>query len=392
MRQARSTEGRGSAGADSGRPRVGPVGHVGIVRRQRAEVTEGVRLRHVRVRLDDGHEVGVSIGGAGVPLVFLHGIALNRHAYRELLSRLAAMGFLVVAPDAPGHGDTAGFGARPDTFPARVAMTRRLLDTLGVREAVLVGHSMGGRTAAELAALDPERAVAAVLVSAALGDPFDRLWESGLSPRSLAAGLASATADTVVEQLALRRPGARWSLELAGRVTRSTVTDPLWFLRALRAVVATSHDVPPLAALRRAGVPVVVVHGRRDLVVPFASARDVCAQVDGTLVSLPTGYHSWLVRCPGTFVDLIEDLLEAELGTAVQRARQRAGLGRRAGPEAVSRAFCAPGALLLELVPPLAPVRVRLPGLPAGRRVFVREVVSGARRGEGTALSRRQPA
>ena len=56
--------------------------------------------------LDDGHKVGVTVGGKGVPLVFLHGIALSGRAYVRLLSRLAGMGFLVVALDAAGHGVT----------------------------------------------------------------------------------------------------------------------------------------------------------------------------------------------------------------------------------------------------------------------------------------------
>ena len=43
----------------------------------------------------------------GVPLVFLHGIALSGRAYVRLLSRLAGMGFLVVAVDAAGHGFTS---------------------------------------------------------------------------------------------------------------------------------------------------------------------------------------------------------------------------------------------------------------------------------------------
>lgn len=61
-----------------------------------------VRLSHHVIRLDDGHQVGVSVGGRGVPLVFLHGLGLSRRAYLRLLSRVAALGFLVVAVDTQG--------------------------------------------------------------------------------------------------------------------------------------------------------------------------------------------------------------------------------------------------------------------------------------------------
>ena len=45
-----------------------------------------IRLTHHLLALRDGHEVGVSVGGAGVPLVFMHGLALSRRAYVRMLS------------------------------------------------------------------------------------------------------------------------------------------------------------------------------------------------------------------------------------------------------------------------------------------------------------------
>jgi pimeloyl-ACP methyl ester carboxylesterase len=65
-----------------------------------------IRLTHHLLTLEDGHEVGVSVGGRGVPLVFMHGLALSRRAYLRMLSRIAGLGFLIIAIDAAGHGDT----------------------------------------------------------------------------------------------------------------------------------------------------------------------------------------------------------------------------------------------------------------------------------------------
>ena len=107
--------------------------------------------------LDDGHKVGVTVGGKGVPLVFLHGIALSGRAYVRLLSRLAGMGFLVVALDAAGHGVTPNLPRNAADLSHRVALTLRALDALGVRKAVFMGHCMGGRMTIQLAAVAPER-------------------------------------------------------------------------------------------------------------------------------------------------------------------------------------------------------------------------------------------
>jgi hypothetical protein len=56
-----------------------------------------IRLSHHAVELDDGRRIGLSVGGRGVPLLFMHGLLLSRKAYLRMLSRIAGMGFLVVA-------------------------------------------------------------------------------------------------------------------------------------------------------------------------------------------------------------------------------------------------------------------------------------------------------
>ena len=106
--------------------------------------TSRVRLTHRVLTLDGDQLVGVSVGGAGVPLVFLHGFGLNRRAYLRLLSRLGGLGFLVIAPDAAGHGETPTLPRGAAALEDRVRLTLRTLDVLGVRKAVFVGHPWAG--------------------------------------------------------------------------------------------------------------------------------------------------------------------------------------------------------------------------------------------------------
>src|ERR1700740_3787668 len=114
-----------------------------------------IRLTPPLLELKDGHEVGVSVGGAGVPLVFMHGLALSRRAYVRMLSRVAGLGFLVIAIDAAGHGDTRNLPRNAADLADRVDLTVRTLDALGVRQAVFARHSMGGRMAIPPAAGAP---------------------------------------------------------------------------------------------------------------------------------------------------------------------------------------------------------------------------------------------
>src|ERR1700739_4859923 len=137
------------------------------------ETDRRIRLTHHLLVLDDRHEVGVLVGGQGAPLVFMHALPLTRRPYLRMLSRAAGLGFLVIAIDAAGHGDTHNLPRKAGELADRVALTLRTLDALGIQKAVVAGHSMGGRMAIQLAAVAPHRVLAAVLFDAAAGASID---------------------------------------------------------------------------------------------------------------------------------------------------------------------------------------------------------------------------
>jgi pimeloyl-ACP methyl ester carboxylesterase len=98
-------------------------------------------------------------------VVFVHG-ALHDHSCWNLLARWAAHhGHGVLAVDLPGHGFSAG-----PPLPDVEAIARwllALLDAAGVREAALVGHSMGSLIALEAAGQAPERVTRLVMMGTA---------------------------------------------------------------------------------------------------------------------------------------------------------------------------------------------------------------------------------
>jgi pimeloyl-ACP methyl ester carboxylesterase len=98
-------------------------------------------------------------------VVFIHG-ALHDHSVWTLLARWCAHhGFGVLAVDQPGHGRSAG-APLPDV-ESLADWTLALLDAAGVRQAALVGHSMGSLIALEAAARAPDRATRLVMVGTA---------------------------------------------------------------------------------------------------------------------------------------------------------------------------------------------------------------------------------
>ncbi len=110
------------------------------------------------------HEVEVHEFGRGEPLLFLHGAGglLGVESFLEQLGRE----FKVVAPHLPGYGESTGGELIEDVFDA-VLFYHELMDELGIPAAHVVGHSMGGMLAAELAAFDIHRVKRLVLVSPA---------------------------------------------------------------------------------------------------------------------------------------------------------------------------------------------------------------------------------
>ena len=67
--------------------------------------TKPPRLRRRTITLDDGHRVGVSVCGDGVPLVMVHGIVAEGMLYARTLRRLAGLGFRVFAVDSVPAAD-----------------------------------------------------------------------------------------------------------------------------------------------------------------------------------------------------------------------------------------------------------------------------------------------
>src|SRR5688572_33031704 len=93
------------------------------------------RLRSHQLRLSDGHRIGVTVGGRGIPLVVAHGYSFAGGLYVQSLSRLASMGFRVLAVDLAGHGSTTGLGVQGWGITAYRRFLVKVLDELEIGRA-----------------------------------------------------------------------------------------------------------------------------------------------------------------------------------------------------------------------------------------------------------------
>jgi pimeloyl-ACP methyl ester carboxylesterase len=317
------------------------------------QVPAGSRIKfaHNLVELNDGRRVGVSVGGQGVPLVFFHGIGMNRRVYMKLLSRLPQLGFLVVAIDAPGHGETFAPQFGEHTFAHRIAVTEQILEGLGIERAVLVGHSMGGRTAVELAARHPERALAVVLIDPAIGAAFDASRMRIASPMRTGAALAAAVGDTIVDRVGLRRRDQIRYVRTLSKLFFNTAAHPAMFASAASAIARADDSATALKALQSADSRVVIFHGEQDKIVPLESAVDAAALSGALLVTLPSAYHSWVLNTPWTFTKILGRLIaENRLGDELRSAMSPP----RRGGETDNGGMYRAGAMVRDLTPQIS--------------------------------------
>jgi pimeloyl-ACP methyl ester carboxylesterase len=331
-------------------------------------VPSGARIQfaHHLIELNDGRRVGVSVGGHGVPLIFFHGIGMHRLVYLKLLSRLPQLGFLVVAIDAPGHGETFAPKRGEHTFAHRIAVTEQILESLGIKRAVLVGHSMGGRTAAELAARHPERALAVVLIDPAIGAAFDASRLRIASPVRTGAALAAAVGDTIVDRVGLRRLDHVRYMRTLSKLFFNTAAHPGMFASAASAIARADDSATALKALREASSRVVIIHGEQDKIVPLESAVDAANLSGALLVTLPKAYHSWVLTTPWTFAEMFGQFIADErLGPELRIALSHDG--SRDMPITQFASMYHDDALVRDLIPPIS---VRGRAYPTPQRMY----------------------
>ncbi|HXG36775.1 MAG TPA: alpha/beta fold hydrolase, partial [Dehalococcoidia bacterium] len=122
-------------------------------------------MREQQLAVRDGFKARLLEGGEGPPLLFLHGAGGPPKAGAPFLETLSQH-FHLYVPWHPGYGESEGIDDIDDVLDM-VIYYQDFLDALGVDSAHIMGHSMGGMFAAELAAVCPHRIRKLVLAASA---------------------------------------------------------------------------------------------------------------------------------------------------------------------------------------------------------------------------------
>ncbi len=144
----------------------------------------------------DGRRIGYDdSGGAGVPVVLLHGFPLDRTVWDEQLAALAPAGARVIRVDLRGCGESEASDG-PALMEALAGDVAGVLDALHVERAALVGHSIGGYVALAFFRMYEERVTGLALVASHVSEDASRKPNADPAQRELAAGR-----DTLADRL-----------------------------------------------------------------------------------------------------------------------------------------------------------------------------------------------
>ena len=283
------------------RPSHFPDGFPGCAARD-VVLADGVRLRLVEAGPADGP-----------PVLLVHGFGASAFQWRELMPRLAAAGWHVLAPDLPGHGFSQL--AMPDGEYSREACARRmwmLLDALGVTRAPIVGHSMGGAVAAEMNWRHPERVARLALLSpAGFGRVPTRAALTNYVPDALAP-FAQPFASVAAARLILGDvygPDSSWTAD-DERELLAPYAQPEIYRSMLRTLKEFDFRLHRPEALSRLCPGTLVIFGTHDKVVsPVDVEPRVQAIPGGRLVMLERVGHLPHVEAAAEVAALIEEHL-----------------------------------------------------------------------------------
>jgi pimeloyl-ACP methyl ester carboxylesterase len=278
-------------------------------------------LMELRAITIDGERVAYRLAGEGPVLLLVHGMAGSSLTWRHVLPKLAER-FTVLAPDLLGQGESDkprgeySLGAHANTL-------RDLTDALGVERATLVGQSLGGGVAMQLAYQFPERCERLVLVdSGGLGREvtfylrmltlpgFEAVFPLFCTPRLRDAGsrVAAWLGRTGVRSTPARQEIWRSYGSLADPASRRA------FFRSLRDVIDfQGQAVSALSKLHRAAqLPTLIVWGARDPFIPVSHALAAHQAIPGSRLEIFEGVgHYPHCEAPERFVEVLVDFVES---------------------------------------------------------------------------------
>ena len=280
-----------------------------------------------------GHQRAFVKTGSGPALLLLHGLGCDHTTWLPVITQLAKR-YTVIAPDLLGHG--ASDKPRADYSVGGYANGMRdLLTVLNIDKVTVVGHSLGGGVAMQFGYQFPERTERIILVApGGLGPEVTPLIRAvslpGFNPVMGLLTLPVVRHVGMAGMRALARTGmtATHDLDEVAEIYDS-FKDPRArkaISHVVRAVVDTRGQLVTMVdrAYLTQAMPMLVVWGEQDMVIPVKHARTAAAVAPGAIVEvLGNSGHFPHKDHPERFVKIVNDFIRSTQPASYHRGRWR---------------------------------------------------------------------
>lgn len=229
------------------------------------------------------------------PLVLIHGSNASLHTWEPWAARLDRS-CRVIRMDLPGHGLTGASPTRDYSPAAYVDVIERIRAKLGVDHIVLAGNSMGGGVAWHYALAHPEHIRALVLIDS-VGQPDPSNSEPPLAFRIARIPVLRSLAASITPRslIADSLPGVFGDLRLVDAAMIDRYWELLRYPGNRAATIDRFAQAPDSASPAQFGalkLPVLILWGAKDRLIPLASGEWLHAHIPGSrmIVSPGTGH------------------------------------------------------------------------------------------------------
>jgi len=262
--------------------------------------------------------------GAGPAIVFIHGLGCNLTHFEHIAPPLAALGYRVCGLDLPGFG-LSGKPHRTYTVRWLAGAVTALLDTLCLAQATLVGHSLGGLVAADVAIHDAARVERLVLINSAglfqMPLPFRWVARTMLRPELVAMALERA-ARLLLEKRVFEEKNANVVKFIDQCTTRP---DPRYVKDLTRVLYSMRHELTQyhlFDEVKRLTHPTLVMYGAQDKLLPVDKVPKWAGQLPaGELEVIEQCGHMPIIERPEAVVAKMTPFLARTAATATLRAK-----------------------------------------------------------------------
>jgi len=247
------------------------------------------------------------VTGEGEPVTLVHGFTQSGRSWQEVISAMPA-GWRFMVPDLRGHGETRLRPGAACTMEACATDLEMLWGHLGIERTHLVGYSMGGRLALQVAARHPDRLLSLVTIGAHAGLEGEAREGRKLDDEALAERIEKDGVEAFVNYWAglplfagLERRGPSFGAGLHTERMKNTVAGLAASLRGMGAGVMQ----PVWDELGRVTVPCTFVAGQLDHGF-VAYARRLAASVpNGRIEIVPRAGHAVHQERPEAFTRVL---------------------------------------------------------------------------------------